>query len=378
MERVFSNAHILEGDELEVIRGYLVVRGGRIKEIGEGSPPKRGRDLKRGFILPPFVNAHTHLADSVAKELYLGKGQPEVVGPSGVKFKELSSRPESELRAAIRSTLKDMLRTGTLAHCDFREGGARGVELLRRASEPGVRSIALGRPSSLKELNELLKAAEGVGLPSLNAYEQSALKRIARRVRAAGKILAVHAAETEEAQRVSKATTGESEIERALGLRCSLLVHATWASELDFKAIRRAGVPVTFCARSNSLLGVGTPPLDRALESDIRFFLGTDNAAVCQPDMFAELGFAWACLRRLRSSAGGEEARALLRAATLEPLEYFNLPWGPIEEGNPATFMILARGENLVNLTDVYAGLVNRARADNLRAIYLDGKIYLS
>jgi hypothetical protein len=28
-----------------------------------------------------------------------------------------------------------------------------------------------------------------------------------------------------------------------------------------------------------------------------------------------------------------------------------------------------------LNLTDLYAGVVNRARADNIKEIYLDGKI---
>jgi cytosine/adenosine deaminase-related metal-dependent hydrolase len=97
--------------------------------------------------------------------------------------------------------------------------------------------------------------------------------------------------------------------------------------------------------------------------------------AVCQPDMFEELSFAWACLRRANSGAGGEEARELLRAATVEPRRLFDLPGGPIQKGSPATFLVLAMGQNLVNLTDVHAGIVNRARADNIREIYRNGKI---
>jgi hypothetical protein len=37
--------------------------------------------------------------------------------------------------------------------------------------------------------------------------------------------------------------------------------------------------------------------------------------------------------------------------------------------------MVLGRRQNLLNLTDVHAGIVNRARADNIREIYLDGRI---
>jgi cytosine/adenosine deaminase-related metal-dependent hydrolase len=375
-KQVLSNAILLEGDELEVTHGYLVIRGGVIEEIGEGVPPKRAKDLKRAFILPPFINAHTHVADSVAKDIYLGKAQPQVVGPKGTKFRELRSRTEKEVIASVRATLKDMLRTGTLAHCDFREGGLAGVELLRRASDSPVKSIILGRPSAAAELDEILKASDGIGLPSLEEFESPALERTARRVLTAKKILAVHVAETADAQKASINATGKSEVKRALELNPSFVAHAAWGTEEDFDALRKASIPTVFCARANSLLGAGVPPIHLALAKGAKFCLGTDNATVCQPNMFGELAFAWACLRRASSDAGGEEARELLWAATVGPLRLFDLPWGPIKEGNPATFMVLARRHNLVNLTDVHAGIVNRARADNIREIYLHGKIF--
>lgn len=365
-KQVLSNAVILEGKELEVTRGYIVIRDGVIEKISEGTPPKRGTDLKRGFILPPFVNAHTHVADSVAKEVYLGLTQSQVVGPGGAKFRALSSHPRSELLSSIRTTLRDMCRTGTLAHCDFREGGAEGVEVLRKASHKAIESIIMGRPSIIEELDTVLTKSDGVGLHSLNSFDDEGLELIAKRTRQAKKLFSVHVAELASAQ---------GEIGRALELRLSFIVHATHADEGDFVSVQKNNIPVVFCPRANSLLGVGVPPIHLALATNARFCFGTDNATVCRPNMFEELSFAWACLRRANSAAGGEEARKLLRAATIEPLRIFNLPWGPIEEGEKATFTILARGNNLVNLTDIHAGLVNRAQADNIRAIYRDGKI---
>lgn len=374
-KQTLYNAVLLEGDGLEVTNGYLVIRDGVIEEIGEGMPAKRGKDLKRAFILPPFVNAHTHVADSVAKDIYLGKTQAKVVGPNGVKFKELRSRTESEIVAAVRTTLGDMLRTGTLAHCDFREGGLAGIKFLHRSSNPSVHSIILGRPSDSEKLEEILKASDGVGLPSLEGFGLDELKHIAEKVTETRKIFAVHVAETADSQRSSISATGKSEVRRALELSVSFLVHCTWATEEDFDHILRAGVPVVFCARANSLLGVGVPPIHLALAKGAKFCLGTDNVTMCQPNMFEELSFAWACLRRANGSAGSEEARQLLRSVTVDARKLFALPWGTIQEGSPSTFMILGRGQNLLNLTDMYAGIVNRARADNIKEIYLDGKI---
>ncbi len=365
-QQVLSNATIFDGAELEAIRGYLVIRDGKIKKISEGSPPGRATDLKRGFILPPFVNAHTHVADSVAKELYLGRTQQEVVGPGGEKFRALDSHSRSELLTSVRATLQDMFRTGTLAHCDFREGGVKGVKLLREASHKVVKSIIMGRFSTLEELNGVLKKSDGIGLPSLNAFDAKVLQLIANQTRQAKKLLSVHVAEL--------APTLD-EVERALELRPSFIVHATHANEEDFVSLQKNDVPVVFCPRANSLLSVGPPSIHLAIANKVRFYLGTDNAMVCQPNMFEEISFSWACLRRADPKAGGEEARKLLQAATIGPLKLFNLPWGPVEEEGIATFMVLTRGNNLTNLTNLYAGLINRARSDNIRAIYMRGKI---
>ena len=373
VRQVFYNATLLEGEDLDITNGYLVIKDGKIEKIGEGTPRARGIDIKRGFVLPPFVNAHTHLADAIAKELYIGKSQPQVVGPHGAKFHELEEAGR-ELVGTIRTIIHDMFKSGTLAYCDFREGGLAGVKILKKASTTSVRSIILGRPSKLSELNDLLRACDGVGLPSLDAFESSAIKEIARNVRKAGKILSVHAAETDEVQKLSFEKTGKSEVERALELQPSFIIHSTWASDEDLLMLKKARVPVVFCARANSLLGVGIPPILRASRSGVKFCIGTDNAAVCQPDMFGELSFNWACMRREDSGVGDEEARELLRAAMIEPLSIFDLPWKPLQEGAPATFLVLSRGHNLVGLKNVHAGLVNRARADNVSAIFINGK----
>ncbi len=371
--QVFSNAIILEGEELEVTRGHLVIRDGVIERISSGAAPGRAIDMKHGFVIPPFINSHTHIVDSVAKELYLGKEQPQVVGPRGVKFKALSSHPPKEIISATRTTLLDMLSTGTLAHCDFREGGAAGVDILWRASTTPVKSVILSRPFNLRELSKVLAKSDGIGLASVDAFGPGELREIAHQTRMANKLLAVHMAETQ----ASKKITGR-EVKQALGLDPSFVVHATHANADDFSLLQKKGTPVVFCSRANNILSVGVPPINLAIEAGTEFCLGTDNAMVCQPNMFEELSFAWACLRASNPTAGSDEARKLLMAATIGPMKIFDLPWGPIAEGGRATFVQLARGNNLQNLSDIYGGLVNRARADNIRAVFLDGKIVIS
>ncbi|MGQ9788641.1 MAG: amidohydrolase family protein [Candidatus Hadarchaeaceae archaeon] len=375
---VLSNAVILEGEELETTRGYLVIENGMIKEISEGSPPGRAMNLNGGFIMPPFVNAHTHVADSVAKELYLGCSQSRVVGPQGLKFQALESSPPSQLAQATKAALQDMLMTGTLAHCDFREGGVEGVGFLRKIGQPNLTSIILGRFSKIEELSELLSKSDGLGLPSLALFSDEILKDAAAAALNLGKLFATHVAENSDEMLAFEKRGHQSEVDQAIKLKCSFVVHATHCREGELLRLKSRGIPVVFCPRSNFLLGSGMPPIDLALKTGLEFYFGTDNVLSCQPNMFEEISFAWKCVRLKDISVGSEEAKSLLSAATVKPLKLFKLPWGPVEEGQRATFLVLARKSNLLHLADIYAGLINRARADNIRGVYFNGKIIIS
>ncbi len=375
VKRILSNATILTGDDLEITRGYIIIKGKTISEVSEGSPPTRGENLKGGFVIPPFVNAHTHVMDSIAKDLYIGRTQEQVVGPGGVKFRSLESSSRKRILTATKATLLDMIQTGTLAHCDFREGAVQGINMIKKISPPQLKSIILGRSKKSKDIHEILKASDGIGLPRVDAFSQEEMKKISQQTLRANKLFAVHVAETEDDQIRSMKKFGMSETLQGISLRSSFVVHGTHSGADDFSKLRKNNIPVVFCPRSNCLLSVGVPPMKIALESGVDFLFGTDNAMVCQPNMFEELSFAWTCLRRDKASYGSADAREILKAATIKPLTFFNLPWGGIKEGERATFMVLAKRNNLTNLSDVFAGLLNRARADNIRAIYQGGKI---
>lgn len=373
MRQVFSNAVILEGERLEVTRGHLVVEGGEIKEISEGSPSGRATDLKGGIVMPPLVNAHTHVGDAAGKELYVGKTQPEVVGPRGVKFEVLKSSPENSI-SSMKSSLQEILRSGTIAHCDFREGGAEGIKLLKKAMVPPLRSLALGRGKDLAELKKVLKVADGIGMSSIVSADPKTLSAISKEAKADGKFFSLHVSETGDGQKTSLEETGKGEVERALELEPSFLIHATNCSIDELKILKKKKVPVVFCPRANQLLSVGVPPIAGALELGAEFWIGTDNVMVAQPDMFEELRFAWACLRKENKKAGAEEARRLLIAATVSPVKTFSLEGGAIRQGGEATFLILSRKTNLQDVSNLHAGIVNRGRVDNIRSLFVAGK----
>lgn len=375
-EKILSNVTILAGEELETVKGYLIVHDGKIKEISEGQPPEHGTDLHRGFIIPPFVNAHTHLADSVMKDIYAGRKQEDVVGVGGEKFAVLDSSSKESKMKSIELSLQDMARTGTSAHCDFRESGEAGINLMKKTKESGVKSRLLSRPNSPSEVENLLKISDGIGLPSLKSFADEEIHKISSATSKAEKFFSMHVAEVREAQESSIESTGKTEIQRALDFNPSFLIHGTWASDEDLMLMKKREVPLVICSRANHLLGAGNPPINRALEKDVELWIGTDNASVCQPNMLRELSFDWTLLRRDNPRVGSEEARLLLKAATISPAKGLGLSFGALEEGNKAVFTILGRKNNLTNLRHPYMGIVNRARADNIRMVFCpDGEV---
>ncbi|MGI0048520.1 MAG: amidohydrolase family protein, partial [Nitrososphaera sp.] len=75
MSIAITNASLLLGKELDYVgKGYVEIESGRIKNTGAGSYKGSGKKLDAsGFlIVPGFINAHTHIADSIGKDVAAG------------------------------------------------------------------------------------------------------------------------------------------------------------------------------------------------------------------------------------------------------------------------------------------------------------------
>ncbi|MGZ7112113.1 MAG: amidohydrolase family protein, partial [Halobacteriota archaeon] len=69
MENYVVGGHILNGDDFDLITGYVYVEGGRIVEIEERSNVKPDNCEASGIVMPSLINAHTHLGDSIIKDV---------------------------------------------------------------------------------------------------------------------------------------------------------------------------------------------------------------------------------------------------------------------------------------------------------------------
>jgi cytosine/adenosine deaminase-related metal-dependent hydrolase len=381
-----ENASILLGPGLEhVERGYIEIEDGLVKAAGAGSSSARKKFDASGFlVMPAFVNAHTHIADSIGKDIAAGSRLDDRVHPVfGAKKKILEgSRPE-HIRALVRNSAVSMLKGGITAFADFREGGPDGVRLLRDAiSGLPIKCVALGRvdhyggPSGeglsedeLAAAREVLAISDGLGISGANENSDAALEQY--RNAAGDKLVAIHAAESKETIEFSLKNTGKREVERIMTyLHPDIIVHMTQATDDEIALASRSGVVV--CPRANGVLGAGLPRVAEMLRQGCKVAIGTDNVMLNSPDMFRELDYLWKA-----SYALGEfiEPRELVRMATVNGAQMLRLNTGCIELGRSADMIFLdKRHADLYPVHDPYAAIVHRASKDSIAAVMSAGQ----
>ncbi|MFP4654116.1 MAG: amidohydrolase family protein [Methanohalobium sp.] len=362
-EQVISGI-ILAGDELEPVDGYVCVKDGVIKEIGE---EKRETD---NIIAPCFVNAHTHIGDSVFKDPPLGKYRGYrlerdldllVKPPEGLKHQVLRRTPYEKLVECMRSSIQDMIATGTGAFADFRESGVMGIQALKEAVDnTNIDNVILGRPTNtddpekevISEVDRILKNAHGIGISGANDMDMELLEAIDDYTRKSRKMFAIHSGEKD-----------RSCISKALSLQPDLLVHLTHANRQDLKDVADENIPVVVCPRSNFTTGVGMPPVTDMLEKGIDVSVGTDNVMLNSVNMFSEM--------EMLSKLFGIEDRQVFKMCTLKGATTLGLEkTGPIQEGKSASLMILnGKSNNLSNINNPISGIVRRGRPDDILSI---------
>ncbi len=367
IDEYLLSGSILCGEAFDAVEGYICIRDGVIAEICE--EPGRVDALAHGIILPAFVNAHTHLGDSVLKDPEITDIAGLVRPPDGLKHRVLRATSTHDLVRAMQASICDMIVTGTCAFADFREGGLPGVLALMRAIDAAsasgcagaVDAVILGRPGggkgdgaegdegdAMDEIGSILKLAGGIGISSTNDYEEGVAAAIAERTRRHGGIFAIHAGELD-----------STDIKGALELNPDLLVHLTHASRDDLRGVAGENIPVVVCIRSNLVTRVGIPPVKEMLAAGLLVAAGTDNVMFNSVDLFSEMRF----LSSLCQIDEGQVLRICTRAGALA----LGLNCGVIESGMAARVTVLDKDSyNLTGAKNILRSVVRRARAGDI------------
>lgn len=299
-----ANGIILKGSDLVPTRENIVVDDGKIIEIGKESLEGKIIDVEGAIVCPSFINGHMHIGDSIIKDEGYGLSLSEMVKPpNGVKHVALANANDDELLEAMKSSMWDMVYSGTTHFIDYREGGLKGVKLLRKASEDiPIKPIILGRDDSFYgddpdlskvkiAIRKLLKFSDGIAPSGFGEITMDVAEIISKECAKAGKISSIHVAESESNQIESLNNYGLSEIEKGVINEFSQLVHLTNPKNNDLNSVSNSNQNVVVCPRANATLNVGVVPLPKMIDLGMKPIIGTDNVMLNSPNMLRELEF---------------------------------------------------------------------------------------
>jgi len=355
MKEILAGKWLLTFDG--AVPGYLRIEEDSVSEVCLGKAPS---DSIKAIIVPGFVNAHTHIGDSVAFPAPKGSVEEIVGPPDGFKHRVLRSTPRKSKVDAMKESIRLMSQTGTSAFVDFREGGLEGLrEISDALTDESPKSVVLGRPlgveSKRREIDAILDACDGIGMSACRDWPSEVLRDVSRAAKSKKKMFALHASEVV-----------REDMDQILDLGPSFLVHMTCAFESDLAQCAREGLPIVVCPRSNEFFGL-RPDIPMMLRAGVTVGLGTDNCMVSKPDMLEELKAAY----RLGKAKGGITPLETVRLASFSGRKVLNA------NGNITTEIDVKDDLAVIGMggDNPLRDLVTVGRSENIKALVRGGKV---
>ena len=389
---ILKNISTLYGSDLKLIeKTSIEITGNTFQKISSEIKPSKNKvvNCKGLLLIPGLINSHTHIGDSIAKDIALNDNVNSKIHPVfGVKQKILRETNPKKLIIFMRKSAKSMIKKGITTFVDFRESGLDGVLLIQKAlSDIPIRAVILGRidfyqsksqikknmpipKSYLNQLEPLLKNCDGLGISGSNENSDSSLKQLSK----TKEIRAIHCAETMQSYLKSKQMTKKTEPERSMFLKPDFLVHMTYASKSDLSLVSKKIRGIVVCPRANASLAEGIPDIDQMLKFNCNIAIGTDNVMINSPDMFREMDFLWKVTMGIHKKR--IDPKKILKMATVNAGKLLGKKIGCIKEGYLADCIFIKKNNlDLDPLQNSHASIVHRANENSIKAVMIGGKI---
>jgi 5-methylthioadenosine/S-adenosylhomocysteine deaminase len=395
--------------------GWLEIRDGSIVGMGAGASPRSAEgtriDARGAVALPGLVNAHTHLFQTLIRDLYDGM-------PYSEWLREIyhvgHAMTVGDWRTAAAVGAAESLLAGVttiLDHQFLHGGGAAAEAVIEQAAAAGLR-LALARTAmdigtlapdnALEDIPIALAAIDGLLDAHREAIDSGMLRVLgggntpgvsasgpmiaaqARHAQARGIGVSMHVAESAAVlDAVRSATGSEHVVEWLDGLGAlqpgTIAAHSVRVSSEEIALLGRRGVAVSHNPISNLYLGDGIAPVAEMLDAGVTVALGTDGASSNGTQDPWENLKAAVLLSRIRDDARWLTPREGLRMATIDGARAIGLAnlVGSLEIGKRADISLVDVGHaaHAVGTHDIHSHLVYCARAADVRTVLVDGRL---
>ena len=392
-----------------------IVAVGLAKDLRAAAPSAEIVDFGQAILMPPLVNAHTHLeltdfpdwekAGAGGSGLAAGDGFVDWI----LQLIQIKHGLEPEqLQRSVEHGLEQILKTGTGAICDvlsvanldqcYQESPLFGwlcYELI--GQDDGMGSVLPMMAGDWLQAVKLNSLQRGLSPHSPYTVGPATLHKLAEMARNSDVLSTIHAAESTDETAFLDSSTGAiaSKLYPTVGWQPPaplsidtvgyleatealtpgyLLVHGVQFDADAIRKISRSGGTVVLCPRSNARLGVGVAPIESYLCQEVNLALGTDSMASNDSlSLWDEMAYA-------REVYGPTLSPVMLLAmATINGARALRVDdrLGALQSGTAASFQVL-KPHQLPALADVADFLCRAERGEEVVHLYLDNKDVLA
>ena len=303
--------HIVDVVSREIFDGTLTVEDGKIAEIKRGKLPERERPYP--YLMPGFIDSHVHIESSMMV--------PHEFARIAVSHGTIGVIADPHEIANVLGVegVDYMIRSGRMAQFNFCFGAPSCVPALGGDVETNGATIDAEDIEKLMARQDIGFLAEMMNYPGVLAGDGEIMRKI-EAARRHGKPVDGHAPGLTGHQRDQYAAAGIT-----TDHECSTLEEGRSCIKAGMKVIIREGGAARDYEQLNPLIA----------ESPDMVMLCTDD---CHPEDFVREHINAIVMRAL---ADGYDLWDILQAACVNPQRHYHLDWGLLQQGDPATFIIV-------------------------------------
>jgi len=405
------DAYRVEHDVDVLIEGNRIMRIGRVtsQEIETEATVLNGQGR---IVTPGFVNAHTHLYQSMLKgrrdDVPLVSWCEEVTFPFVRNVLRCTREGSSDEIGYLWSMLGtiEMIKSGITAFVDMDmnlpgvprawvEAGIRGTAAMSMVDQ-WVPDDFITTPEQLRE--ETLKLIEDWHqIPSEDPLVQVFLGPSAPFTCSEGLLawimdiaekhdlgIQTHVSETEWEVKHSLETVGKTPLAYldSIGFlsRPILAVHGVHLTDEEIELANDRSVTVVYNPKSNMKLGSGIAPIAKMRQNGVNIAIGTDGAASNDLlDPFEEMRTGVLLQKVAAMDPTALDARDIFASATAVGAASCRLDAGTIDEGRLADLVIIdPSAPHMFNLgDDIVPSLVYCAKGSDVATVIINGRVVM-
>ena len=385
-----------------ILGGELLICDGKIQEIGKTLVGDFDSEFdgKGQWVMPGFINTHTHLPMTIfrglADDLPFEEWLYKKIWPAEKKFLNKDS-----IRIGSELGILEMIQGGTTTFNDMYFFSHDIAEVVARSGIRGFigESVVDFPTHTYQNLEEALQINKSLiekykdhpnVRPSISAHapyscSPETIQEVKALARENDLVYNIHISETQEEVQESLTKKGKRPVEylNDLGVldQRTIGAHCVWLNEEEIQIYKASGSHVSHNPSSNLKLACGFAPIQEFIKNGINVAVGTDGAASNNnTDMIEEMRLSTLIHKGTSNDPTVLNSRTSLRMVTQNGANALGMgkQLGSIEEGKIADLIFIDLNKpRSTPIYDVHSTLVYAAHSGQIQSVMINGEFVM-